>query len=188
MEILIVIAVVVVVGGLVVLGFFTGRAQNPPTVASPGGASADGNCRQACARWDTARQMQCNSRADEAAARSRADAIRNQMLAFIAAATSLTIAGAATLVAAAAATATFFGIPAGIALTAVAIGLFVLAAAATASAAYFAGQLVAAEADVGSKAAARQAWDTEVASARAEVNARCSPEEANACLTRTAPC
>lgn len=188
MEILIAIGVAAVIGGLVIIGFFIGKGQNTATVAPPGTPPGDTNCKDACARWDAARQAQCNAKTEEAAARGRADAIRNQMLAYTAAATSLTIAGAATLVAATAATATFFGIPAGIVLTAVAIGLFVLAAAATAAAAVFAGQLINAEAEVGTKSAARQAWDNEVAAARAAINAQCPIAEANACLSRTAPC
>lgn len=135
MEVGIIILVVVVALIAFFIGIATGSARNPPSIERPGAPPGDANCKDACTRWDNARQAQCNAKADEAAARSRADGIRGQMLAFVAAATSLTIAGAAALAAAAAATATIFGIPAGVVLTGVAIGLFALAAAAAASAA-----------------------------------------------------
>jgi hypothetical protein len=173
--------------GLFVLGNKTGNAANPPTVL-PRHTDGPGDCNQACIAWDNARQMQCGARADEVAARSRADGIRNAMIAALAAAVSLSVAGAATIAAAAAATATFFGIPAGIILTGIAIGLFVLAAAATAAALVLAGQLGAAEGDAAEKAMARQLWDAAVATARADVNRLCTTAEANACLSRPAPC
>lgn len=188
MEVGVVILIVVAVVIFFFIGLASGGAQNPASLGLPVKPSGDSSCKDACTRWDNARQMQCNAKADEAAARARADGIRGLMLGFLAAATSLTIAGAAALAAAAAATATIFGIPAGIVLTGVAIGLFVLAAAATASAAVFAGQLVSAEADVGAKSAIRRAWDTEVAAARADVNAKCPADEANHCLSRAPAC
>lgn len=188
MGVVVVILVVVGVAIAFLIGLGTGSSLNPPSVERPGEPKADANCADACARWDNARQMQCNAKSDEAAARSRADGIRGQMLATLAAATTLAVAGAAALAAAAAATATIFGIPAGIVLTGVAIGLFVLAAAALAAAAIFTGQLVAAESDVNDKAATRRAWDTEVANARSAVNASCPIDAANACLSRAPPC
>lgn len=183
----IIILIIVVVGAVFVSGIQVGDKGSPTTVSLPGDSSPDG-CAQACAAWDKARQMECIAKADEASARARADAIRTQMLAFIASAVSLGIAGGATLAAAGVATATIFGIPLGIVLTAVAISLFVLAAAAFLYADFLAGQLVAAEADATRKAAARSAWSTAVATARAQVNSSCSVAEANACLSRTAPC
>lgn len=187
MAIGIVILILVIVGGVFVGGLQVGDSGSPATITLPGSTSAD-SCAQACVAWDNARQMECNAKADEAAARSRADAIRTQMLAFMASAVSLAIAGGATLAAAGTASATIFGIPLGIVLKAIAISLFVLAAAALLYADLLAGQLVSAEADATTKAAARSAWSTAVANARAEVNTKCSPAEANACLTRTAPC
>jgi len=177
-----------VIVGLFFVGVGVGSAQNPPTVALPGDAPSELSCQSACSRWDNARQMLCGAKADEIAAKNRADGIRTSMLAFIATAVALTGAGVTALIAAAAATATFFGIPAGIVLTGVAIALFALAAAATAAAAVFAGELVVAEADAARKADARQKWDAEVALARSEVNAKCPVEQANACLSRAAPC
>jgi len=180
-------AIVAAAAALFALGLQTGKAANPPTDV-PKQRDAAVDCAQACTDWDNARQRQCGARSDEAAARSRADGIRNMMLAAIAAAVSLSVAGAATLVAAGVATATYFGIPAGIVLTAIAVALFVLAAAAFVAADVLAGQLAAAEADAAAKARARQEWDTAVAVARAAVNASCPTAEANACLSRQAPC
>ncbi len=183
----IIILIIVVAGAVFVSGLRVGDGGSPATITLPGSTSADG-CAQACVAWDNARQMECNAKADEAAARSRADAIRTQMLAFAGLAVTLGIAGGVSLAAAGAATATIFGIPLGIILTAIAVALFILAAAAFLYADFLAGQLVAAEADATKKAAARSAWSTAVTNARAQVNMKCSPAEANACLTRTAPC
>jgi len=183
----IIIGIVVILGTVFIAGIRFGDGNKPATVALPGETSVEG-CAQACVAWDNARQMECNAKADEASARSQADAIRTQMLAFIAAAVSLGIAGAATLAAAGAATATFFGIPLGIVLTGIAIGLFVASAAALLYADFLAGQLVSAEADATKKAAARSAWSAAVTNARAQVNMKCNSAEANACLSRTAPC
>lgn len=188
MEVAVIILVVVGIVIAFLIGAGTGSSLNPPSVGRPGDPKPDANCADACARWDNARQVQCSAKADEAAARSRADGIRGEMFAALAAGTALAAAGAAALAAAAVATATIFGIPAGIVLTGVAIGLFALAAAALVAATIFAGQLVAAESDVNSKAAARRTWDAEVASARQAVNATCPIDSANACLARAAPC
>lgn len=180
----------VLTGGL---GFFyfwgvrSGGAGNPSTVSSPAGTDAT-DCREACSAWDNARQMLCSAKADEVAARSRADGIRGQVAVAIAAATALTAAGVAAAVAAAAATATFFGIPAGIVLAVIAAALFAAAVVSWAVASFLAGELTSAEADVGAKASVRQNWDAAVASARAAVNTMCDPAEANACLSRSAPC
>ena len=188
MIIAVIIIVVGILGALVLAGYANGKAGNPKTTSPPMDATSVADCQQACVAWDTARQMQCNARADEQAARLRADAIRSQMLAFFAAAVSLSIAGGATLAAAGAATATVIGIPLAIILYGVAIGLFIAAAAAFAYAAYLVGQLVNAESDASTKSAARDAWDTEVTRARNAVNMKCTLAEANACLSRTAPC
>jgi hypothetical protein len=184
----IIIVIVAVVGALVIAGYENGKGGNPTTTFPPSDTTSIAGCQQACAAWDAARQMQCNARADEQAARARADAVRTQMLAFTAAGVSLGIAGGVALAAAGAATATIFGIPLAAVLYGVAAALFVLAAAATAAAAYFAGQLINAELDVASKSAARAGWDGEVARTRNAVNTNCSLAEANACLSRTAPC
>ena len=183
----IIILIAVVVGGVFVSGLQVGAGGSPKTITLPDGTAGD-NCAQACIAWDNARQMECIAKADEASARSRADALRTQMLAFMATAVSLGIAGGVALAAAGAATATIFGIPLGIILTGIAVALFVLAAAAFLYADFLAGQLVSAEADATRKSNARSAWSTAVAAARAQVNAKCSAAEANACLSRTAPC
>ncbi len=190
MEIIIAIAVVGVLGVLVGVGVATGKTGNPPTISLPEDEKSPADCQQACAAWDKARQMECRAKADEAAARSRADAIRGQMLASIAAAVSLSAAGVAALVAVGtvSATLTILAIPLVVWLLGIAIGLFIAAAAATAAAAVLAGQLVAAESDSAAKAAARSGWGTAVANARNEVNMKCPLGEANACLSRTAPC
>src|SRR2546430_2450783 len=124
------------------LGAKSGTAANPPTIVSPAGSSA-ADCKTACAAFDSARQMQCIARANEATARSRADSIRAQMFAFIAAAAVLAASAAATLALAVAAAASFFGIPLAIVLRAAAAGLAVAAAAAATMAANLAGQLAA---------------------------------------------
>lgn len=188
MVVIIVVIVVVVLGGLVAAGVASGNAGNPPTITLPGDSKSAADCQQACAAWDNARQMQCSAKADEAAARSRADAIRGQMLALIAAAVALAAAGAAAIAAIGPSAITIIGIPLAVWLLGIAIGLFIAAAAATAAAAVLAGQLVAADADAGRKSSARSAWDTEVAKKRAAVSASCSLAEANACFSRTAPC
>jgi hypothetical protein len=188
---IIVIVAVVVLVGLAVAGYATGKAGSPPTISLPGDGTSGAGCPEACARWDNARQMQCNARADEAAARSRADAIRGQMLSFLAAAVSLLTAGALALAAVgtlAGSAITIFTIPLIVYLAGIAIGFLTAGAAAAAAAAVFAGQLIAAEQDASAKSAARAAWDAEVAKARNEVNMKCSLEEANACLGRPAPC
>ncbi len=185
-----IIITVLIVGALVGL-YFGGRAigdgANPPTITLPRESSA-ADCKQACTEWDNARQMQCNAKADEEAARNRADGIRNELLAVLAAAVALAVSGAATLAAAAAATATIFGIPAGIVLTGIGIGLLIAAAAAFALADVLMGELGSAESDVANKAAARNAWDKAVADARNKVNSKCTLDEANSCLGRAAPC
>lgn len=188
MEVAVVILVVVVLVIAFLFGVSTASSLNPPSLGQPGDPKADASCAEACARWDNARQMQCSAKADEAGGRSRADGIRGEMFAALAAATAFAAAAVAALVAAAAATATIFGIPAGIVLTGVAIGLFAASATALAAAAVFAGQLVSAESDVNTKVATRRAWDGEVAAARQAVNSSCPIDAANACLSRAAPC
>lgn len=182
---------VVVVFGLVVgiymAGQAAGRRDNPPTVSEPSPAPTAA-CDAACKAWDFARQMQCSANADEAAARSRADGIRNEALGVLAGAFLLAGAGAGLVAAAGAATATVFGIPAGVLLMAAAIAMFAAAAAAFSLADFLFGQLAAAERDVADKAAIRQAWDAETVRTRNEVNANCTIDQANACLSRSAPC
>ena len=187
MAIGIIILILVVVGTVFIAGLKVGNDGSAATITLPDSTSAE-NCAQSCVAWDNARQMECNAKADETTARLRADAIRSQMIAFIATAVSLGTAGAVAIAAAGAASATIFGIPLGIILTAIAVSLFVLAAAAFLYADFLAGQLVSAEADATKKSAARTAWSTAVTNARAQVNMKCSPAEANACLSRTAPC
>lgn len=183
-----IVALIVTVGVLIYArGYNEGSGSNPRTV--PGPRSSDSaDCKQACVAWDNARQMLCAAKDDEAAARSRADGIRGQLVAAITAAVSLGVAAAATAVAATAATASVFGIPAAVILWGIAIGLAAASAVAWAAAAYLGGELTAAEANVAAKASARQDWDSAVAGIRAAVNRLCTEAEANACLSRTAPC
>lgn len=187
-----IIGIGIAIGVAVLIGlWFAGRAmgaaQDPPTVLSPGGTTSD-DCRTACSNWDSARQMQCNAKADEEAARGRADGIRNELLTTIAGAIALAAAAVAAFAGAAAATASVFGALAAPALIILGISLVTAAVAATAAADVLAGQLNAAESDASAKAMARQSWDTAVAAARAKVNAQCSMDEANSCLSRAAPC
>jgi hypothetical protein len=180
-------AIVLAAGLLFYWGSSKGSGDSPPTIPRPTGTDSN-DCRQACSAWDNARQMLCAAKADEAAARSRADGIRGQVAAATASAVSLGVGGAAAAAAATTATATFYGIPAGVVLWGIAIALFIASAAAWAAVAQLAGQLTAAEADVGVKASTRQSWDKAVVDARAAVNSLCTEAEANACLSRTAAC
>lgn len=170
------------------LGVAAANGKTPANGASPESPRDGADCKAACARWDNARQSLCNAKSDEAAAVVRSEGARARFLAALASATSLGVAAAATFAAAAAATATIFGIPAGIVLTGVAVGLTIAAAAATAAAAVIAGELAVADDDVGRKGNVRRQWEREVADARMAVNQSCPPAEANACLSRTAPC
>ena len=167
--------------------FFWGRrsgaAGNPPTVPVPA-ATDSSDCRQACSAWDNARQILCGAKADEVAARSRADGIRGQLgVAIGAEATATGIAVTATVAASVAVLPWVV-----VVLAVIAVILWASVLVLTAVVAFLGGQLNSAEADVASKASARQAWDTAVANARAEVNSKCSQAEANACLSRSAPC
>lgn len=159
-----------------------GGGDSPTTVASPT-ASDPADCQQACRDWDRARQMLCAAKADEQAARDRANGIRGQLAAAIAAATALTAAGIAAAVAAAAS-----GWPAILFLAIVTAVLFASALIAWVAAEFLGGQLSSAEADLAEKAKVRAEWDAAVVAARDAVNAKCSLAEANACLSRTAPC
>jgi hypothetical protein len=187
MTALIIGAIIVVAGGLIAAGYRVGKDNSPPTVSSPTGADS-GDCRQACSAWDNARQMSCSAKSDESAARSRADGIRGQLLAAIAAAVALGVAAGAALGAVGAATGTIIGIPAALFLIRAAIALIVASALAWATAAFLTGELAAAEIDAAAKARARQGWDTAVVATSADVNSKCSLVEANACLSRSAPC
>jgi hypothetical protein len=179
-----------VVGGILTGGFLffyfwgvrDGGGDSPATVTGPA-ASDPADCQQACVAWDNARQMQCSARADEQAARDRANGLRGQVAAAIAfAATVLAAAIAATVAAASA------GWPAIVFLAIAAAIAWLLFAAATAASLFLGGLLSSAEADAAAKSKVRSDWDQAVADARAQVNAKCSPAEANACLSRTAPC
>src|SRR5258706_15892505 len=77
----------------------SGGADSPRTVSLRVGTdSSDG--RQACSAWDNARQRLCGAKADEVAARSRADGIRGELTSAIAAqATATGIAVTATIAA-----------------------------------------------------------------------------------------
>jgi hypothetical protein len=186
---LIIIGVIVGVGSAFYFyGRSIGEKGNPRTIEAPGESSKSSDCAEACAKFDNARQMQCIAKADEAAAKSRVEAIRRDELAAIGTATSFTIAAGVALTAAITTTATIFGIPAGLVLFAVAASLFSLAAAAFAFALNFAGQLAIAKDDAAIKTARRQAWDAEVASARKAVHNSCTTTEANNCLSIPSPC
>lgn len=188
MIVIIVIMVVIAVAGGFVLGRAAGTNGSPKTVSLPSTDVAAADCDQACVAWDNARQMACNAKNDETAARNRADGLRGQVVAAAATAVGLTTAAAATFVAAAAAAGTIFGLPASAVLTAIAIGLAIAAAAATLILDGYTGALTAAEEDAATKASARQAWDAEVARLRALVNSQCPPDKANACLSRPGTC
>lgn len=182
-----VVVIVVVYGIIYGVGVAMGSANNPPT-RGPGATKPSNTCADACAAWDNARQGLCNAWSDEEAARSRADAIRTQMIAMFALAAALAGVAAGLAAAASATAATIFGIPAAIVLATAAVAMGALAAAALAGAALLAGQLTAAELDHSSKSRARANWETGVSDMRAEVNRLCSQEEANACLSRASPC
>ena len=115
--------------GAAVLGREFGRTRLPPTQNGPHG-SKPGGCEDASKQWDAARQMACNAKRDQDAAHLIAADLRAQVIAATAVHVALVIAAVATFAAAAAAIATVFGIPAGLILTGVAIGLTVAAAAA----------------------------------------------------------
>jgi hypothetical protein len=179
----------VIVSILTGFGFFyywgvrSGGAGNPATVSIPPEADP-ADCREACSAWDNARQILCGAKADETAARSRADGIRGQLLGAIAAEALLT--GAAVTASVAAASA---GLPwVVIVLVVAALILWAAVLVLTATVAFLGGELNSAEADVAAKAKTRQDCDTAVANAREAVNRRCSLSEANACLSRSAPC
>lgn len=186
--------IVTVALGLLVIAVFVhfvgrgkGSGDSPPTRFPPEWEQPS-NCQEAAVAWDNARQLQCAAIADEAAARARAEAIRGQLHAAIAAGISLAAAAAGAAAAAAAATATIFGIPAGIVLWGVAAALGAASLGAFAAADFLGGMLAAAETDVAVKAAARREWDSMVAAGRAAINEACSQDQANNILGRTAPC
>lgn len=170
-------------------GFFyfwgkrSGGASNPSTVTLPPGTDA-ADCAQACSDWDNARQMLCGAKSDDAAARSRADGIRGQLFAALAAEAALIAAAVTATVAATVAVLPWVVVV----LIVVAAILWLAVLALMATAAFLGGELNSAESDVATKASARQAWDNAVAADRATVNRTCSQAEANACLSRTAPC
>lgn len=173
--------------GAAVLGREFGRTRLPPTQDGPGGSKPDG-CEDASKQWDAARQMACNAKRDQDAAHLIAADLRAQVIAATAVHVALVIAAVATFAAAAAAIATVFGIPAGLILTGVAIGLTVAAAAALLVVVGLTGSLTAADDDLLAKIRVRQAWDTEVARLRAAILSACPPETANAVLSRPGPC
>jgi hypothetical protein len=164
-------------------GVRDGGGDSPSTVVGPT-ASDPADCQAACKEWDHARQMLCAAKADEQAARDRANGIRGQLAAAIAAAATLTAAGIAIAVGAAAS-----GTPwTAVVLAIIAAVAFAAALACWIAAEFLGGQLTSAEADVTAKAKVRADWDAAVVAARDAVNAKCSVAEANACLSRTAPC
>jgi hypothetical protein len=173
--------------GAAVLGREFGRTRLPPTQSGPDGSKPDG-CEDASKQWDAARQMACNAKRDQDAAQLIAADLRAQVIAATAVHVALVIAAAVTYAAAAAAIATIFGIPAGLVLTGVAIGLTVAAAAALLVVIGLTGSLTAADDDLLAKIRVRQAWDAEVARLRAAILSACPPETANAVLARPGPC
>jgi hypothetical protein len=70
-SVVIIVVIYVIIYGV---GIATGRSSNP-TTREPDDANSPRDCAEACTVWDNARQGLCNARSDEAAARSRADAI-----------------------------------------------------------------------------------------------------------------
>lgn len=188
MVVIIALMIVVAVAGAFIIGRAAGSNGSSPTVPAPNRDGGSSECDKVGAEWDNARQMACNAKSDEAAARNRVENARSQLAVAIATAVSLGTAAAATFVAAAAATATIFGIPAGIVLTGIAIGLVAAAAAATLLVIAWTGALTAADDDLAQKSRARNQWETEVARLRAAINANCPPEKANSFLGRPGPC
>lgn len=174
--------------GAAILGREFGKSRLPPTQDGPGKGSAADGCDAVAAAWDNARQMSCNAHRDEDSAHRLANELRTQVIAATAVQVALTIAAIATFAAAAAATATVFGIPAGLVLTGVAIGLTVAAATALLVVIGLTASLTAADDDVLAKTRVRQAWDAETARLRASVISACPPEKANATLSRPGPC
>jgi hypothetical protein len=167
------IGVVVV---LYVIGRVVGAASNPPTVTVGSNDSETTECRDLCNQWDARRQERCNAEKDEVTAKARADALRSQFLAYIAAGVAL--AGAAV----AAASIPFFG-------TAIAAGLAAAAAVFFALATFTAGQLGAAEIDLAQKAKAAQDARAAEAAARALLVQKCTnSQEVTTCLARPSPC
>ena len=81
-----------------------------------------------------------------------------------------------------------FGIPAGIVLTGVAIGLTVAAAAALLVLVGLTASLTAADDDLLLKIRNRQDWDNRAGDLRAAINRTCSIERAEAALARPGPC
>lgn len=182
--VVVVVVVVAVFGGLFVAGILVTNANSPRTRA-PAGEQRSEDCAEACTAWDNARQELCNAKSDEEQARARADAKRTELLAAIAFAATLAGMAVAAAVGAGAASA-FPWVAAALWVIAAAAAVVALAAAAVAT--FLAGELAALESDFSAKANVRTTWENAVTDARAAVNNLCSQEEANECLSRTAPC
>jgi len=187
MIVIFIVAGLVAIVGAAILGREFGRTRLPPTQDGPDRSKPDG-CEDASKHWDQARQMACNAKRDQDAAHLIASDLRAQVIAATAVQIALTVAAVVTYAAAAAATATIFGIPAGIVLTGIAIGLTVAAAAALLVVIGLTASLTAADDDLLAKIRVRQAWDAEVARLRAAILSACAPETANAVLSRPGPC
>lgn len=164
-----------VVVGLYLVGRAIGAAGNPTTVTVGTNNTESTDCGVLCSQWDARRQERCNAEADQRTAQARVDGLRASMLTVLGAATSLAVAAAA------AAAIPFFG-------TAIAAALAAAAAVMFALALVLAGQLGAAEVDLAGKAKAAQDARTAEAAARALLASGCSPQQADACLMRPSPC
>jgi Flp pilus assembly protein TadB len=147
-------------------GVTTASSTNDPNISS---------CRDACNQWDRRRSERCLIQGDEAAARSRGDALRSELGIVLATVAGLLAAGVAAAV-----------IP--VIGWGVAAGFFTAAGIAAATAAFISGRLVAADAEMARlQQAAHDARQRE-AEARETVLRQCSSDEANACLNRSPPC
>jgi len=165
-----------IVVGLYIIGRLIGASGNPPTVTVGQNDEETTQCTELCNQYDARRSQRCNAEKDEATAKARADALRGQFLAFLAAAVSLVVAAGAAAV-----------IP--LVGTAVAAALAAAAAVFFALAAVTAGQMAAADIDLANKAKAAQDARAAEAAARALLVQKCaSPDAVDKCLLRPAPC
>lgn len=187
MIVIFIAAGVLAIVGAAVLGREFGRTRLPPAQDGPSASKPEG-CENSIKEWDDARQKACNAKREQDAAQILATDLRGQVVAATAVHVALVIAAVATYAAAAAATATIFGIPAGIVLTGVAIGLTVAAAAALLVLVGLTASLTAADDDLLLKIRNRQDWDNRVADLRAAINRTCPIERADAALARPGPC
>ncbi len=184
------IIVAIIVGTFVVV-FIAGVVisnRSRPRTRAEGTVQRSEDCAEACTAWDNARQELCNAKSDEETVRARADAKRGELLAALALAATLAGTAAGLAAAASATAATIFGIPASAVLWTLAAAAAAVAAIAVLAATFLAGELVALENDFAAKSDLRSSWESVVSESRAAVNSLCSQEEANECLSRTAPC